>query len=442
LQYEYVNQAYSDLFGLLPEQIIGKQVNEIMDAGAYERALPYINRARNGETISFDNILTIRGKQRLYSIRYVPIFCVQGSVQNIIVMAVDITDRNQAEAQQRIAEAEVFQQVKSRYNTIFEQITEGIFQSTPEGRIIEGNPALAHMLGYRTPEEFKASITDLAQQLYANPARRTEWLQQLEINSIVQGFEAEMKRKDGSHIWVTITARLVRDTNDAGVCIEGTIQDITERKRLEKAILEVRDYERRLIGHDIHDGLCQQLFSIALSCTMLREDLRAQFRKESEAAAKILEQIDAAVGEARNLARGYSIANLEKGGLAAALRELASSTSSAFQIPCLFEHSGSLSVNNPTTASHLYRIAREAVHNATKHGKPNRLIIRIEATSDGGCLSIMDDGIGMPEGNSLASGMGLDTMRYRASVIGGKLTIQRASCGGTYITCDFPDDAK
>jgi PAS domain S-box-containing protein len=441
LRYEYVNRTYADLFGLSPEQIIGRQANEIMDADAYERALPNIYRAREGESVSFENILTIQGNQRLFSIRYVPKFNTEGSVQNIIVMAVDITDRNQVEAQQRIAEAKATRQIKARYRHVFELATEGIFQSTLEGRIIEVNPALAHMMGYKSPEEFKSSITDVAQQLYVNPATRKAWLRQLEKNSIVQGFEAELKRKDGSHMWVTMSARLIRDTYDGVVIIEGTNQDITEHKRLEKAILEVRDYERRLIGHDIHEGLCQQLFSIALNCTMLREDLKVQFRKESEAAAKILDQIDAAVTEARNLARGYSIANLERGGLATALRELASSTSSAFRIPCLYEHADSICVTNPTTANHLYRIAREAVHNAIKHGQPNRIVIRTMLTSDGGRLSIIDDGIGMPEGKTFASGMGLDTMRYRSSVIGGTLTIQRAPSGGTIITCEFPDDS-
>ncbi|MGA2656131.1 MAG: PAS domain S-box protein [Verrucomicrobiota bacterium] len=344
-------------------------------------------------------------------------------------------------ALQRIKVAEALRETEARYRSIFEKATEGIFQTTLEGRFLNGNPAQARMLGYETFEELKSGLTDAGQQLYVNPARRKELIRLLEEKSSVQGFEAELRRKDGRNIWVTMNAHLVRDTKGAVLYLEGTAQDVTERKRLEKVILEVSEREQRRVAQDIHDGLCQRLFCMALGCNQLRQNLAAQSRSEAEEAARIMAQIDAAISEARSVAYGLSLANLDKRGLAGALRDLASTSSVDFRIACVAECPDSVSIGNPATANHLYRIAREAVHNALKHAKPSRIVIRLEAMADGGCLSVVDDGSGIPEASRAGSGMGLDMMRYRANMVGGGLTIQKAPSGGTIIACRFPGNA-
>ena len=344
-------------------------------------------------------------------------------------------------ALQRIKVAEALRETEARYRSIFEKATEGIFQTTLEGRLLNGNPAQVRMLGYETFEEMKSGLTDLGPQIYVNPARRKELIRLLEEKGSVEGFEAELRRKDGKNIWVTMNAHLVRDAKGNVLYLEGTAQDVTERKRLEKVILEVSEREQRRVAQDMHDGLCQRLFCMALGCNQLRENLSAQSRPEAEEAAKIMAQIDAAIREARSVAYGLSLANLDKRGLAGALRDLASTSSADFHIPCVAECPDSVCSGNLTTANHLYRIAREAVHNAIKHAKPSRIIIRLEATAERGCLSVMDDGNGMPEGRSSGSGMGLDMMRYRANMVGGALKIQKAPSGGTIIACTFPGNA-
>ncbi len=330
---------------------------------------------------------------------------------------------------------------EARYRGIFENATEGIFQSTLEGRLLNANPALARMLGYETAQALKSSITDAGRQLYVNPARRRELKRLLEEEGSVQGFQAELLHKEGRRLWVIVNAHLVRDSKGTVLHLEGTAQDITERKRLEKAILEVSEREQRLVGQDIHDGLCQRLFCTAVGCNLLRENLAAQSRPEAEEAARVLAQLHAAISEARSLAYGLSLANLDKRGLAAALGDLASTTSLDCRIPCVAECPGSVPISNPTTANHLYRIAREAVHNAVKHARPSRILIRLEATAEGGRLSVVDDGCGIPDGQSPGSGMGFDMMRYRANMVGGELKLQRGPAGGTIITCMFPVNA-
>ena len=123
------------------------------------------------------------------------------------------------------------QAAEERYRSIFENAAEGIFRTTPEGRFLLANPALAHMLGYDSPEELIAQFTDIGRQLYVHPESRLKIKQLLTEHGSVQDFEAQFYRKDGSVMWATINARAVRDSSGALLYYEGTNTDVTQRKR-------------------------------------------------------------------------------------------------------------------------------------------------------------------------------------------------------------------
>ncbi|MDT5122162.1 MAG: two-component system, cell cycle sensor histidine kinase and response regulator CckA [Acidobacteriota bacterium] len=135
-------------------------------------------------------------------------------------------------------------QAEQNYRSIFENAGEGIFQSTLEGRFITVNPSLARILGYDSPEEVIETITDITHQLYVDPVRRTEatWLQK--ERGVLQGLEFEAYRKDGEKIWLSLNRRAVRDENGVEIYREGSIQDITERKRAEEALRESEERYR------------------------------------------------------------------------------------------------------------------------------------------------------------------------------------------------------
>jgi PAS domain S-box-containing protein len=122
---------------------------------------------------------------------------------------------------------------EARYRDIFESAQEGIFQTTPDGRYLSANPALARTLGYDSPEELMASVTDLGRQLCVRPESREEFKRLLEKEGQVREFENEVYRKDGSTIWTSVNARVVRDASGAVLYYEGTSQDITERRKAE-----------------------------------------------------------------------------------------------------------------------------------------------------------------------------------------------------------------
>jgi signal transduction histidine kinase len=211
--------------------------------------------------------------------------------------------------------------------------------------------------------------------------------------------------------------------------------DITERKRLEEAILNISEREQRRIGQDLHDGLCQRLFSAALTCDTLRQRLEDQGLPEAADAAKILAQISASLKEGHGLALGLSLSNLAKDGLAAALRDLARATCQEFNGVCTAQCADSAFTSDAVVTTSLYRIAREAVCNAIKHARPGRITIRLTVETDTVCLSITDDGVGIADPEGPKRGLGLEIMKFRANAIGGELKLQRAASGGTVVTC-------
>jgi PAS domain S-box-containing protein len=133
---------------------------------------------------------------------------------------------------------EALREAEENYRSIYENAIEGIFQTTPEGRYLSANPALARMLGYGSPEELIASIRDIGTEMCVRPETRLEMKRRLETEGQVRGFENQIGRKDGSRIWISVNAHIVRDADGKVLYYEGTSQDITERRRAEEALKE------------------------------------------------------------------------------------------------------------------------------------------------------------------------------------------------------------
>lgn len=214
-------------------------------------------------------------------------------------------------------------------------------------------------------------------------------------------------------------------------------QEMTERERLEKEILNVVEREQQRIGHDLHDSLGQHLTAAALAGKVLSDQLADQ-PVPAAAARRVVALVEDGIALTRTLARGLTPVELAADGLMEAFEELSDSTSERFRVECRFECDVPVLIPEAVTATHLYRIAQEAINNAIKHGQSKHIIMQPAKTEAGAVLEILDDGAGLPDPLPAQHGMGLRIMAHRATMIGGALTVRRGPGGGTVVTCTVP----
>jgi signal transduction histidine kinase len=211
-------------------------------------------------------------------------------------------------------------------------------------------------------------------------------------------------------------------------------QEMSKRQELEMELLAVGERERQRIGHDLHDSLCQHLTGTALAGQVLGDKLAAKSLPEETDAVRVVGLIEEGITLARNLARGLAPVELEAEGLMAALHELARTTKERFNIDCDFTSPDPVLIDDPAISIHLFRIAQEAVSNAIKHGRAQRVKISLSAKADEVSLEVSDDGSGFRDPLPEDKGMGLHIMRHRAAMIGATLTIEERP-PGTVLAC-------
>ena len=210
--------------------------------------------------------------------------------------------------------------------------------------------------------------------------------------------------------------------------------EMAERRSLEARILEVSEREQRRIGQDLHDSLCQQLTGINYLCTVAEQRLAQVAPAETAALTRINELLCDTMDQARSLARGLHPVEDEANGLVVALTGLAKSFRSVFRISARFVCSQPVLMEDNTVATHLYRIAQEAMSNAVRHGKASQIVLRLSETPQALRLAVRDNGCGFPADAAQPKGLGLLTMQFRARTIGAELAIQRGEQKGTVLT--------
>lgn len=251
--------------------------------------------------------------------------------------------------------------------------------------------------------------------------------------------------KDGSRFWGSIfLAHIEADpANPIGKTGQAvTIRDLTERRTLEREILDISERERVRIGHDLHDGLGQELsgtamLSIALAQRLTDADSAPPSPAAVAAAAdaeQIADLIHESIRHTRELARGLCPLDMDEEGLPAAIRQLADRIARLPGVRCECQLPARVGVDS-AVALHLHRIAQEAINNAVRHGKASLVTIRLFEEAGQLTLIVADDGIGIPDPAPPGNGLGLRLMRYRAKMIGGSVQISRNSPRGTVVTC-------
>ncbi len=212
-----------------------------------------------------------------------------------------------------------------------------------------------------------------------------------------------------------------------------------ERERLQRELLEISEREQRRIAQDLHDGLCQQLLGVGFLADALHRRLSQRKDPETAAVQRIADAVRASASDARALSHGVLPVDSAPRALMKALEKFADLTSRMFGVECRFAAPKPVLLRRQSMATHLYRIAQEAVCNAIKHGGSTRVTIGLRHAGRGYLsLSIADNGAGMPVGDSAEPGMGLQIMRYRASMCGGTLNIRKGRPRGVLVRCRVP----
>ncbi len=324
--------------------------------------------------------------------------------------------------------------IKERYLDLFENANDMVFTHDLAGRMTSINKAGERLLQYDRGEILTKELVDLITE-EQRPAART-WLQQVTKGVEIPAVDWDFVNAAGQRLKLEVSSRMVEQAGRF-MEVEGVARDVTARKRMEKEILEISNREQQRLGHDLHDGVCQQLAAIAYRTHILARHLKEKDVIESAEANDISTLINESLVKTRTVARGLFPVRLEEEGLTDAVEELTVNIGKLYKIKCDFSSSGALPTMHNGVAMHLHFIAQEAIINAAKHSKASVITVDLLKENDDLVLSVKDNGIGFLADNQDRDGMGIGIMRYRAKVIGAVLELQTQPGHGTQVNCKY-----
>ena len=373
--------------------------------------------------------------------------------------------------------------------SIVETGTQPLVVLDAELRVQLANRAFYEVFQVTRKETEQRLIYSLGNSQWDIPRLRVLLEEILPQNTSFDGFELEHTFPTIGHRAMLLNARRVRFQVSQPPHILLGINDVTEiraaaaanrkaleRQLIEREVLDSVSQEQRRIGQDLHDGLGQELTGLGFLAGSLADSLAERSLQGSEAiveqaarlldsseessrraacptknspspedaflanaaaysatAKKLVEGLDRALKQVRQISTGLIPFKVSDEGLQLALEDLAANITAQTKVTCHF--TGSAEIYDSPSATNLYRIAQEATTNALKHSQANLITLQLDEDEDCLTLSICDNGLGLPDPTTPTSGLGLKIMSYRASLIGATLTIGLAPDGGTRIIC-------
>ncbi|MEX1027658.1 MAG: PAS domain S-box protein, partial [Candidatus Paceibacterota bacterium] len=342
----------------------------------------------------------------------------------------------------RIAERKRIEQSlresEQRMRVILNTAADAIITIDQRGIVQSVNAATVKMFGYSRDELVGHNIKLLMPPPYhdEHDGYITRYLETGEARILGIGREMVGRHQDGSRFPIGLT---VSEVDHLGL-FTGIVRDISAMKELQKQVLEIAAEENRRIGHELHDNIQQQLTGLGLLAKTVADRLKAgatdaSFSTTSDMAAQVATGIKEAANQVHLLSHGLVPVEVDAEGLRSALANLASRINEQYGMQCDFHCAGVVEVSDNFVATHLYRIAQEAVNNATKHGRAKRIEISLTEVDEGMTMKVLDNGSGIGARFDAGSGMGLQIMQYRAGLIGATLRIGSGEDGGTQVIC-------
>jgi len=429
--------------GLVREQMEGRRISDTLPFETAAALVPLCEDAVNGKAVTRE----IDHGSLVYFCHALPLQSQDEHTHVGMVILEDVTERARARQALEWAHDSLEQRVRERTAELHFQKTllesqsqasaDGILAFGNEGRVIFANDHLADMWGI-TVERGTGQLDDIRREMRSQ-------LQSHQRDPLsADKDEFAVNEPEGSDELILKNGRIIERYSSPIVDPEGTsfgrvwfFRDVTERKRMQRQVLEAAESERQRIGQDLHDDLCQQLTGIACLGQSLHRLLAERDPVASKATQEIVDHVQRANQRARDLARGLQPVHLQRYGLVMSLQELCNSIHTMFKVNCRFRAEHVQGDIDEVVGVQLYRIAQEASSNAIRHGKAGQILIDLVGVGSRLILTIEDDGTGIPQPLP-DNGMGLQTMNYRAKLVGGSLAIERSQPSGTIVTCTAP----
>ncbi|BBO87931.1 cache domain-containing protein [Desulfosarcina ovata] len=319
---------------------------------------------------------------------------------------------------------------EARYRSVMEAAPDPIVIYDPVGLVTYFNPAFTRIFGWSLDECLGKKMDHFVPA--ENWKETNRMIAAVLSGETISSIPTRRYTRNRAVVDVSISGATYLDRHGklAGSVI--ILRDVTHSQKLQNQVMEIGDRVRRRIGQDLHDDLAPHLIGIQGLGTVLVENLREETSTSLPLAGKIVGLIAAAIDKARSLARGLCPVHLVAHGLLVALADIARQTEATSKIACRFDGDETVVMTDNTVAMHLYYIAREAVQNAVKHAQADHIAILLAQKGEHIHLRVIDNGKGIPE-KSDATGIGLQIMQYRASIIGAVFQITSNPGTGTTV---------
>ena len=435
------NHGAERMYGYPESEALGMDVRRLVPDQRLDELASILERASRGEEIDpFETERVARdGRKLRVVLSVVPLRGRDDRVVALSTVERDAADRRLAGGDRRRVEQKLLES-EAKLRAIVQTAVDGILILDHEGKVELVNPAAEAIFGYTGEELLGRPVRDLVHGEEEYNAYLGQYLKTGVKRRIGRRRELRGRRSDGSSFPMELSVSDVTLGNRRLFTI--IVRDLSGQKQLEREVLEISAREQQRIGHDLHDGLGQELTGIASLASVLKGELKRKrgCSAEAEEAAEIVRLANRAVAHARSLVRGLCPVRLEEDGLMTALADMAENVEIVHGRTCVFRCEEPVLIHDYDVATHLFYIAGEAVSNALKHGQARRIEINLRVDDGRGLLSVEDDGVGLPAQGPTAEhdgGRGMHIMRYRARLIGGSLYVRNRGGGGTIVACTF-----
>lgn len=439
--------AATKLFSLLPGDL-GRPIAEIAakvtdnDLIADARDVLQHHTLREKKVTADDGAWFLR--------RIAPFRTLDGRVAGVVITYADITQRKQAavdrarfneELRRQVAErTQALRKSESELRAIVNTAADAVITINEWGIIQWVNAAAERIFGYTseamTGQNIALLIPPPHREAFGVALRRLlETGQKLMVGKTQ---EVQGQRKDGGLVPLEIAVSEVVP----GRLFAGVLRDISRRRDLEREVMEIATLEQQYIGQELHDSAGQELTGLALMADALTRRLQDRNPAEAELATRITTGLGRVHELIRAVARGLVPVEMDSQGLRAALDDLMTRVSQEAGVQCAFHCEDAVLVKSNVAATHIFRIAQEAVSNSLRHGRAGHIDVTIGVHSDMLILKVQDDGMGMPVGPTTIAGLGMRILQHRAAMLGGTLQIMPCEPQGTLVVCTIPREAQ